>query len=140
MILIKHPVHINTLSMKLSNLYFNGLLIKISIQWCTSVSEDCFLPKANSADPDEMRLMRCFIWFLTVCKSTCLSVCRMTRVQAGHLCNQYYFLTSWFNYLLTSFLSLLKCELNVSDTLYFQMYALLNDTLSAKISIFRHNN
>ena len=54
--------------------------------------------------------------------------------------SKYYFLMGWLIYLLTSFLSLLKCELNVSDTLYFQMYALLNDTRSAKISIFSHTN
>ena len=33
--------------------YFKGLLVKISIKWCISVPEDCFI-LANSAYPDEM--------------------------------------------------------------------------------------
>ena len=31
-----------------------GLLVKISIEKCIFVTEDCFLILANSVDPDEM--------------------------------------------------------------------------------------
>ena len=36
------PIHINTLSMELSILYFKGLQVKISMKWGISVPEDCF--------------------------------------------------------------------------------------------------
>ena len=36
------PIHIDTISMKLSTLYFKRLPIKISIKLCISVHEDCF--------------------------------------------------------------------------------------------------
>ena len=42
-ILMDYPVHIDTTSMALSILYFKGLLIKISIEYCISVPEDRFL-------------------------------------------------------------------------------------------------
>ena len=50
------PIHIDTISMGLSILYFKRLLVKISIKRCISVLEDCFI-LANSADPNEMRIL-----------------------------------------------------------------------------------
>ena len=50
-----YPIHIDTISMELSVLYFKVLLVKISIKWCISVPEDClYFILANNADPDEM--------------------------------------------------------------------------------------
>ena len=40
-ILMDYPIYIDTISMKLSILYFKGLLVKISIKWCTSIPEVC---------------------------------------------------------------------------------------------------
>ena len=53
-ILMDYPIHIDTISMELSILYFKGLPVKMSITWCNSVHEDCVFILANSADPDEM--------------------------------------------------------------------------------------
>ena len=36
-------IHINIISMELSFLHFKGFLVKISLKWCISVHEDCFL-------------------------------------------------------------------------------------------------
>ena len=41
-----YPLHINTIRMELSILYFNmfkGLQVKISIKRCNFVPEDCFI-------------------------------------------------------------------------------------------------
>ena len=40
-ILLDYPIHIDTISMELSILYFKGLSVKISIKYL-SVPEDCF--------------------------------------------------------------------------------------------------
>ena len=41
-ILMDYPIHIDTISMELSILYFKGSHVKISIKCCMSVPEDCF--------------------------------------------------------------------------------------------------
>ena len=55
---LDYPIHIDTICIELSILYFKGLPLKISIKWCISVSEDSFFIFvyifANSADPDEV--------------------------------------------------------------------------------------
>ena len=59
---MNYTIHIGTISMDLSILYFKGLPIKISIKWYISVPEHDDSLKivfifANSADPDECRIM-----------------------------------------------------------------------------------
>ena len=51
--IMDYHIHIDTISMELSILYFKGLLVLISLKRCISVTEDCFI-LANTADPDEM--------------------------------------------------------------------------------------
>ena len=41
-ILMDFPIHIDTISMEESILYFKGLSVKISMKWCTSIPEDYF--------------------------------------------------------------------------------------------------
>ena len=48
------PIHIDTISMDLSILYFKGHRSKFLKIEHISVPEDCFYLMANSADPDEM--------------------------------------------------------------------------------------
>ena len=52
-ILMVYHLHIDTISMELSSLYFKGLPLKISIKLCIFAPEDCFF-LTNSADPDKM--------------------------------------------------------------------------------------
>ena len=52
---MNYPLYIDTIRMELSNMYFKGFIVKISIKRCISVSEDFFI-FANSADPDVMLL------------------------------------------------------------------------------------
>ena len=48
-----YAIHIDTIRIELSILYFKGLLGKFSIKLCIICPEGCFI-LANSADPDEM--------------------------------------------------------------------------------------
>ena len=52
--LVDYPIHIDTISMELSILYFEGLLVKISIKFDIFLSLKIVFILANSADPDEM--------------------------------------------------------------------------------------
>ena len=46
------PIHIDTISMGLINVYFKGLKVDFSKLLCISIPEGVVI-KANSADPDE---------------------------------------------------------------------------------------
>ena len=64
-ILMDYPIHIATISLELSILYFKGLPVKLSIKQCISVHEDCFY-KQTVQTLMKCRLMRHFIWVFTV--------------------------------------------------------------------------
>ena len=51
-ILIDYPIHVYTMSIELSILYFKGSQLKISIKRCNSIK--IVFIQANSKDPDEM--------------------------------------------------------------------------------------
>ena len=40
---MNYPIHVDTICMDLSILYFNGLPVKFSVKWGFSYPEDCFI-------------------------------------------------------------------------------------------------
>ena len=43
-ICLNQPIHVDTISIELSLIYFKGLVFKIAKKWFTSVPEYCFYP------------------------------------------------------------------------------------------------
>ena len=82
-ILMDYPIHIDTISMCLSILYYKGSHVKI-YKVNLFLSPKIVFILANSADPDEMPHFAAFIWVITVCQSSCLPVSRMKRVKFAH--------------------------------------------------------
>ena len=70
--LMDYPIHIDTISMELFILYFDGFPVKLSINDVFLSLKIVFII-ANSVDPDE-------IWVFTVCQSTHLGVYSIQRV------------------------------------------------------------
>ena len=79
-------MHIDTISMELSILYFKGLLVIFFIKLCISVTEFFFI-LANRADPDEMPPCAAFHLGLHCLPNygTYLPVSRMKRVKSFSL-------------------------------------------------------
>ena len=79
-------MHIETIGMELSILYYKGFRLRIYIKWCNSVL-NIFLFKQAMQTLMKCHLLRLFIWLITVCQNICLPVSRRVKVIRQGLIN-----------------------------------------------------
>ena len=83
-------------------------------KYCVRLSADLFY-LTNSVDPDEMQH---FIWVFTVCKSICLGVSQIQRVNIFCVYNFFYFFPSVKTYVLGAQMNFLDETVFLVPTIY----------------------